>query len=125
MDSSSMDTTIATDGLTADGIAWRVRVRPRLLRGVMQIVCVLSRIIDNSSSVLFDGDVMICARTLDMENDYYVRAHQRAIKEREELRIQIEKLLARDGKLEKLVDCLNELIPEAELAATPEHHQAG
>ena len=60
-----------------------------------------------------------------MENNNYVLAHQQASKEREDLRIQIEKLLARDGKLEKLVDCLKELVPEAELAATPERHQAG
>ncbi|MGA8088467.1 MAG: hypothetical protein WCA10_14255 [Terracidiphilus sp.] len=61
-----------------------------------------------------------------MENDYYVLAHKQASKEREDLRAQIEKLLARDGKLEKLVDCLKEFIPGAELAeATPEHQQAG
>jgi hypothetical protein len=61
-----------------------------------------------------------------MENDYYVLAHQQASKERTDLRVQIEKLLARDGKLEKLVDCLKEFIPGAELAeATPEHQQAG
>ena len=69
---------------------------------------------------------MIGARTHNMENDYYVLAHQQASKEREDLRVQIEKLLARDGKLEKLVDCLKEFIPGAELAAaTPEHQQAG
>ena len=59
-----------------------------------------------------------------MDNDYYVLAHQQASKEREDLRIQIDKLLARDGKLEKLVECLKEFIPGAELAgATAEHHQ--
>ena len=61
-----------------------------------------------------------------MENDYYVLAHQQASKERAELRIQIDKLLARDGKLEKLVGCLKEFIPGAELtAANPEHPDAG
>jgi hypothetical protein len=61
-----------------------------------------------------------------MENDYYVLAHQQASKERADLRIQIDKLLARDGKLEKLVDCLKEFIPGAELAeSTPEHQHAG
>jgi hypothetical protein len=61
-----------------------------------------------------------------MENDYYVLAHQQASKERAELRIQIDKLLARDGKLEKLVDCLKEFIPGAELTgANPEHQEAG
>jgi len=60
-----------------------------------------------------------------MENDNYVLAHRQASKEREDLRILIEKLLARDGKLEKLLDCLKEFISEAELAATPERQQAG
>jgi hypothetical protein len=61
-----------------------------------------------------------------MENDYYVLAHQQASRERAELRIQIDKLLARDGKLEKLVDCLKEFIPGAELTgANPEHPDAG
>jgi hypothetical protein len=61
-----------------------------------------------------------------MENDYYVLAHQQASKERAELRIQIDKLLARDGKLEKLVDCLKEIIPGEELTgANPGHQEAG
>jgi len=61
-----------------------------------------------------------------MENDYYVLAHQQASKERAELRIQIDKLLARDGKLEKLVDCLKEFIPGEELTgANPGHQEAG
>ena len=68
---------------------------------------------------------MICARTHTMDNDYYVLAHQQASKEREDLRIQIDKLLARDGKLEKLVECLKEFIPGAELVgATAEHQHA-
>lgn len=46
-----------------------------------------------------------------MQNDYYVLAHEQAAKERAELRAQIEKLLARDGKLEKLLDCLKEFFP--------------
>lgn len=61
-----------------------------------------------------------------MENDYYVLAHGQASKERADLRVQIDKLLARDGKLEKLVECLKEFIPDAELAgSTPEHQHAG
>jgi hypothetical protein len=60
-----------------------------------------------------------------MENDYYVLAHGQASKERADLRVQIEKLLARDAKLEKLVDCLKEFIPGEELAnghaIAPEH----
>jgi hypothetical protein len=61
-----------------------------------------------------------------MENDYYVLAHGQASKERADLRVQIDKLLARDGKLEKLVECLKEFIPGAELGeATPEHQHAG
>lgn len=48
-----------------------------------------------------------------MQNDYYVLAHEQAAKERADLRAQIEKLLARDGKLEKLVDCLKEFLPVA------------
>jgi hypothetical protein len=48
-----------------------------------------------------------------MQNDYYVLAHEQAAKERLELRAQIEKLLARDTKLEKLVECLREFLPEA------------
>jgi hypothetical protein len=40
--------------------------------------------------------------------------------------VQIDKLLARDGKLEKLVDCLKEFIPGAELAESiPENQHAG
>jgi hypothetical protein len=53
-----------------------------------------------------------------MENAYYVLAHGQASKERADLRTQIEKLLVRDAKLEKLVDCLKEFLPEAE--AKPE-----
>jgi hypothetical protein len=72
-----------------------------------------------------------------MQNDYYVLAHEQAAKERAELRIQIEKLLARDGKLEKLVDCLKEFLPPAEATESapdqqheqeehaPEHEHAG
>lgn len=57
-----------------------------------------------------------------MQNDYYVLAHEQAAKERAELRAQIDKLLARDGKLEKLVDCLKEFLPVAEGVA-PNGHQ--
>ena len=48
-----------------------------------------------------------------MQNDYYVLAHEQASRERTDLRVQIEKLLARDAKLEKLVDCLKEFLPDA------------
>ena len=47
-----------------------------------------------------------------MQNDYYVLAHEQASRERADLRTQIEKLLARDARLEKLVDVLKELLPE-------------
>ena len=47
-----------------------------------------------------------------MQNDYYVLAHEQASRERAELRAQIEKLLARDSKLEKLVEVLKEFLPE-------------
>ena len=96
-------------------------------KGFMQILrSYFSRIINDSSLVSRKSDVMICARTHDMENDYYVLAHQQASKERADLRAQIDTLLARDGKLEKLVDCLKEFIPGAELGeAAPEHQHAG
>ncbi len=48
-----------------------------------------------------------------MQNDYYILAHQQASSERADLRTQIEKLLARDSKLERLVDCLKDFLPEA------------
>ena len=48
-----------------------------------------------------------------MQNDYYILAHEQAAKERAELRAQIEKLLARDTKLERLVQCLKEFLPES------------
>jgi hypothetical protein len=60
-----------------------------------------------------------------MENDYYVLAHQQASRERADLRVQIDKLLVRDGKLEKLVDCLKEFIPGEELSAATSEHQHG
>ena len=47
-----------------------------------------------------------------MQNDYYVLAHEQASRERADLRAQIEKLLARDSKLEKLVEVLKEFLPE-------------
>lgn len=60
-----------------------------------------------------------------MQNDYYVLAHEQAGRERAELRAQIEKLLARDARLEKLVDVLKELLPEppAVEAHTDGHHE--
>ena len=65
-----------------------------------------------------------------MQNDYYVLAHEQASRERTELRVQIEKLLARDAKLEKLVECLREFLPEAISAEVPAeshngHHHEG
>lgn len=59
-----------------------------------------------------------------MQNDYYVLAHEQAASERAELRAQIEKLLARDVKLEKLLDCLKEFLPVAEGTAPAEHQPA-
>lgn len=59
-----------------------------------------------------------------MQNDYYVLAHEQAAKERAELRAQIDKLLAREGKLEKLVDCLKEFLPVAEGVAPNGHQHA-
>ena len=62
-----------------------------------------------------------------MQNDYYVLAHEQAARERAELRAQIEKLLARDTKLEKLVECLKEFLPEpaAVEANSNGHHDGG
>jgi hypothetical protein len=71
---------------------------------------------------------MICARfTIKMQNDYYVLAHEQAANERAELRAQIEKLLARDTKLEKLVEILKEFLPEAPVAEVHAdgHHNDG
>lgn len=59
-----------------------------------------------------------------MQNDYYVLAHEQASKERVELRLQIENLLARDEKLKKLVECLNEFLPTSESAAPDQAHAA-
>lgn len=60
-----------------------------------------------------------------MQNDYYVLAHEQAGRERAELRAQIEQLLARDARLEKLVDILKELIPQqpAVEAHADGHHE--
>jgi hypothetical protein len=60
-----------------------------------------------------------------MQNDYYVLAHEQASKERADLRTQIENLLARDSKLEKLVDCLKEFLPEPAVAEAHSdgHHE--
>jgi hypothetical protein len=57
---------------------------------------------------------MIGPRIPKMESNYYELAHEQATKERVELRVQIEQLLARDGKLEKLLDILTEFIPAKE-----------
>lgn len=60
-----------------------------------------------------------------MQNDYYVLAHEQASRERADLRTQIETLLARDAKLEKLVDVLKEFLPEptAVEAHADGHHE--
>ncbi|WP_109487822.1 hypothetical protein [Occallatibacter savannae] len=63
-----------------------------------------------------------------MQNDSYVLAHEQAGRERAELRAQIEKLLARDAKLEKLVEILKELLPEqaaVEVHGDGHHEQNG
>ena len=57
---------------------------------------------------------MIGPRIPKMESNYYELAYEQATKERVELRAQIEQLLARDGKLERLVDILAEFIPAKE-----------
>ena len=59
-----------------------------------------------------------------MQNDYYILAHEQASKERGEIRAQIESLLARDEKLKKLVECLNEFLPASESVAQDEPHAA-
>lgn len=62
-----------------------------------------------------------------MQNDYYVLAHEQAAKERVELRAEIERLLARDTKLEKLVECLKDFLPEAAAVEVHAdgHHDGG
>ena len=57
-----------------------------------------------------------------MQNDYYVLAHEQASRERADLRVQIEQLLSRDSKLEKLVEVLKEFLPAPEGS---EVHQDG
>jgi hypothetical protein len=70
-------------------------------------------------------DAMICARfSYKMQNDYYVLAHEQAANERKALRAQIEKLLARDVKLEQLLDCLKEFLPVTEGAPAEHQHAA-
>jgi hypothetical protein len=51
-----------------------------------------------------------------MQTDYYVLAHGQAANDRAQLRVEIEKLLARDAKLEQLIEILKELIPAPETA---------
>ena len=59
-----------------------------------------------------------------MQNDYYVLAHEQASRERADLRTQIERLLTRDSRLEKLVDCLKEFLPEpAPEVHADDHHE--
>jgi len=62
------------------------------------------------------------------QNDYYALAHEQAGKERADLRIQIETLLARDARLEKLVDVLKDLLPQqsaVEAHADNQHEHNG
>jgi hypothetical protein len=49
-----------------------------------------------------------------MQTDYYVLAHGQAASDRAQLRAEIEKLLARDAKLEQLIEILKEFIPAPE-----------
>ena len=49
-----------------------------------------------------------------MQTDYYVLAHGQAANDRAEIRAQIEKLLARDAKLEQLIEILKEFLPAVE-----------
>jgi hypothetical protein len=51
-----------------------------------------------------------------MQTDYYALAHGQAANDRAQLRAEIEKLLARDAKLEKLIEILAEFIPAPEPA---------
>ncbi len=60
-----------------------------------------------------------------MDNNSYALAHEQAENERAELRAQIERLMARDAKLEKLVMALKEVLPTEEThtnGEAPEHH---
>ena len=60
-----------------------------------------------------------------MQTDSYALAHEQAENERVEVRAQIEQLLARDAKLEKLAMALKEVLPAEESNAAgqePEHH---
>jgi peptidoglycan hydrolase CwlO-like protein len=62
-----------------------------------------------------------------MQTDYYVLAHGQAANDRAQLRAEIEKLLARDAKLEQLIDILKEFIPAqdpAEASAAASHEEA-
>ena len=65
-----------------------------------------------------------------MTNNYYALAHEQAAGERAEVRAQLEQLTARDGKLEKLVEALQALLPQAAPVEAhgeehpPEHHEA-
>jgi hypothetical protein len=54
-----------------------------------------------------------------MQSNFYALAHEQAENERAEIRTQIEQLLARDAKLEKLVNTLKEVISFDEPAAQP------
>ncbi|MBS1801961.1 MAG: hypothetical protein JST28_01270 [Acidobacteria bacterium] len=59
------------------------------------------------------------------QNDYYALAHEQASKERADIRTQIDTLLARDARLEKLVDVLKDILPQqsAVEAHADNHHE--
>lgn len=52
-----------------------------------------------------------------MQNNYYALAHEQASNERAEVRAQLEELLARDAKLEKLIGALKDVMPAEEHVA--------
>ena len=75
-------------------------------------------------------DVMIRQRTPNniMQNDYYALAHEQASRERADIRTQIDTLLARDARLEKLVDVLKDILPQqpaVEVHADNHHEHNG
>jgi len=101
------------DYTTAKGVV----ERKKLHRGFSQIFNAALGRLDETSAIIPPKDF-----TKIMQNDYYVLAHEQASRERADLRTQIEQLLARDSKLEKLVDCLKEFLPEP---AAAENHSDG
>jgi hypothetical protein len=57
-----------------------------------------------------------------MTNNYYALAHEQAASERAEVRAQLEVLLARDAKLEKLVSALKDVLPVEEAPVAEAAH---